>query len=109
MEWKLKKFKELSVEEMYEILRVRDQVFIVEQECPYQDIDSKDKNAYHLFAHDNGIIIAYLRILEKGISYNEISIGRVLINKDYRGKGLARELMLKAIEFIENNMNEKEN
>ncbi|EKN40815.1 acetyltransferase, partial [Clostridium botulinum CFSAN001627] len=43
MEWKLKKFKELSVEEMYEILRVRDQVFIVEQECPYQDIDSKDK------------------------------------------------------------------
>ncbi|KEI76324.1 GNAT family N-acetyltransferase [Clostridium botulinum] len=108
MEWKLKKFKELSVEEMYEILRVRNQVFIVEQECPYQDIDYKDKNAYHLFAHDNGIIIAYLRILEKGISYDEISIGRVLINKDYRGKGLARKLMLKAIEFIENNMNENE-
>lgn len=60
------------------------------------------------FAHDNGIIIAYLRILEKGISYDEISIGRVLINKDYRGKGLARKLMLKAIEFIENNINEKE-
>ncbi|NFD28731.1 GNAT family N-acetyltransferase [Clostridium botulinum] len=108
MEWKLKKFKELSVEEMYEILRVRDQVFIVEQECPYQDIDSKDKNAYHLFAHDNDAIIAYLRILEKSVSYDEISIGRVLISKDYRGKGLARELMLKAIEFIENNMNEKE-
>ncbi|NFS08627.1 GNAT family N-acetyltransferase [Clostridium botulinum] len=108
MEWKLKKFKELSVEEMYEILRVRDQVFIVEQECPYQDIDSKDKNAYHLIAHDNDAIIAYLRILEKGVSYDEISIGRVLINKDYRGKGLARKLMLKAIEFIENNMNEKE-
>lgn len=108
MKWKLKKFKELSGEEMYEILKVRSEVFVVEQECPYQDPDSKDQNAYHLFVQEDGNIIAYLRILEKGISYDEISIGRVLINKDYRGKDLSRKLMLKAIEFIENNLNEKE-
>lgn len=108
MKWKLKKFKELTAKEVYEILRIRSEIFVVEQECPYQDPDSKDENSHHLFVYEDEKIVAYLRILEKGISYDEISIGRVLIDKDYRGRGLARKLMLEAIRFIESNLNEKE-
>lgn len=108
MEWKLKKFKDLTVEEIYQILKIRTEVFIVEQNCVYQDCDGKDRSSYHLFGEENGKIVAYLRVLEKGISFDEISIGRVLITKDYRGKGLSREMMLNALRFIENNLKEKE-
>ena len=107
MKWKIKKFSELNVEEVYEILKLRNEVFVVEQQCIYQDCDGKDERSYHLFGKDNGKIVAYLRILEKGISYNEISIGRVLTNQENRGKGLAKQMMVKAIEFIENNLNER--
>ncbi|MBX4271515.1 GNAT family N-acetyltransferase [Clostridium estertheticum] len=108
MNWELKKFEELKVEEIYKILEIRNQVFIVEQQCAYQDCDGKDENAYHLYLQDNGKIIAYLRILKKGVSFDEISIGRVLVHENYRGKGISREMMLKAINFIELNLNEEE-
>lgn len=108
MNWTIRKFKELKLEEIYKILELRNEIFIVEQECAYQDCDGKDKNSYHLFTEQDGKIIAYLRILEKGVSYDEISIGRVLVNKSYRGKGISRNLMLKAIDFIEENLKEKE-
>lgn len=107
MKWKIKKFNELEVEEIYGILKLRNEVFVVEQQCIYQDCDGKDEKSYHLFAEENGKITAYLRILEKGVSYSEISIGRVLTKQEYRGKGLAKEMMLKAIEFIENGLNER--
>lgn len=106
MNWKIKKFNELNVEEIYKILALRNEVFIVEQECPYLDCDDKDLNSYHLFSEENGEIVAYLRILEKGVSYDEISIGRVAVKKIRRGKGISRKMMLKAIEFIENNLSE---
>ncbi len=106
MDWIIKKFDELKAKNIYDILALRNEVFVVEQECAYLDCDYKDLNAYHLFLEQNNKIVAYLRILEKGISYDEISIGRVAINKDFRGKGLSREMMLKAIEFIENNLKE---
>jgi ElaA protein len=102
----MKKFNELNVKEIYEILKLRNQVFIVEQQCPYLDCDGKDMKAYHLFQENNNEIAAYLRILEKGVSYNEISIGRVLVNSKYRGKGLARQMMKEAIEFINDQLNE---
>lgn len=108
VEWKLKKFDELNIEELYEILQLRSEVFVVEQECAYQDCDGKDKNSYHLYLESDGRIIAYLRILKKGLSFDEMSIGRVLIHKDYRRKGIAREMMTKAISFIEKELNEKE-
>ncbi|MFD3156927.1 GNAT family N-acetyltransferase [Haloimpatiens sp. FM7330] len=108
MNFKIKKFRELTVDELYKILRVRNEVFVIEQKCLYQDCDKKDEKAYHLFGIENNEIAAYLRILEKGISYNEISIGRVLVNEKYRGKGLARKILLQAIDFIEKNLNEKE-
>lgn len=106
MNWKIKEFKKLKLEEIYNILQLRNDIFIVEQECPYQDCDGKDEKSYHLFSEENGKIIAYLRILEKGVSYDEISIGRVCVEKSYRGKGISRKMMLKAIEFVENNLNE---
>ena len=108
MNLKMKKFSDLTVKELYGILKLRNEVFVVEQECIYQDCDNRDKNAYHLFAEENGEIIAYLRILEKGISYNEISIGRVVVSKDQRKRGLAREMMIKAINFIQEELNECE-
>ncbi|MBZ9607740.1 GNAT family N-acetyltransferase [Clostridium estertheticum] len=107
MNWEIKKFNELSGEEVYEILKLRSEVFVIEQQCIYEECDGKDNKSYHLFAKENGQIIVYLRILEKGVSYNEISIGRVLTDKKYRGKGLAKQMMLRAIGFIENNLNEK--
>lgn len=106
MNWKIKKFNELNIEEIYKILALRNEIFIVEQECPYLDCDDKDLNSYHLFLRENGEIVSYLRILEKGVSYDEISIGRVAVKKSYRGKGISRKMMQKAIEFIENNLSE---
>ncbi|MCM1989465.1 GNAT family N-acetyltransferase [Oceanirhabdus seepicola] len=108
MNLKMKKFSDLTVEELYGILKLRNEVFVVEQECIYQDCDNKDKNAYHLFVEENSEIIAYLRILEKGISYDEISIGRVVVAKEQRKKGLARKIMMKAIDFIQEELNEYE-
>ncbi|MCC3863148.1 GNAT family N-acetyltransferase [Terrisporobacter petrolearius] len=106
MNWKIKKFNELNIEEIYKILALRNEIFIVEQECPYLDCDDKDLNSYHLFLRENGEIVSYLRILEKGVSYDEISIGRVAVKKSYRGKGISRKMMQKAIEFIENDLSE---
>lgn len=107
MEWKIKKFKDLTIEELYDILKVRNEVFVVEQNSPYQDCDDKDKQSYHLYLEDNGEIIAYLRIIEKGISYNEVSIGRFLVRQKHRGKGLAKEMLKRAINFVEESLNEK--
>lgn len=106
MNWKIKKFNELSVEELYKILGLRNEIFIIEQECIYLDCDNKDFKSYHLFLEENDEVIAYLRILEKGVSFDEVSIGRVSVKKSYRGKGISRELMLKGIHFIENDLNE---
>ena len=100
MEWKIKRFEELATTELYEILRVRAEVFVVEQACIYQDLDEKDKRAYHLYCEESGKVKAYLRILDRGISYPEISIGRVLTTENNRRKGLAREMMKNAIDFI---------
>lgn len=107
MELIIKEFNELNAEELYEILKLRINIFIVEQNCPYEECDDKDKSSYHLYLKDNDKILAYLRVVKKGISYNEISIGRVVVNSKYRGQNLGRELMTKAINFIINELKEK--
>ena len=97
----IKKFSELSSEEIYNILKLRSEVFVVEQNCVYQDIDEKDKKATHLFLEKNNDIIAYTRIFKKGDYYEENpSIGRVVVSKKERGKNLGKEIMLNSIEFI---------
>lgn len=108
MDWEIKKFAELTTDELYEILKIRTEVFIVEQHCAYQDIDSKDKESYHLFLKEQESITAYMRILPRGISYKELSFGRVLVKENHRKKGLAKEMVQKAITFITEHLNEKE-
>ena len=101
----IKKFSELSTEEIYNILKLRSEVFVVEQNCVYQDIDEKDKKATHLFIEKNNEIIAYTRIFKKGDYYEENpSIGRVVVSKKERGKNLGKEIMLNSIEFIKKEM-----
>lgn len=97
----IKKFRELSTEEIYNILKLRSEVFVVEQNCVYQDIDEKDQKATHLFIEKNNDIIAYTRIFKKGDYYEENpSIGRVVVSKKERGKNFGKEIMLNSIEFI---------
>ena len=67
----------MTRDELYEIIKLRIEVFVVEQDCPYQDLDDKDKNAYHLFAEDNGLVVAVLRILPEGVSFEDMAIGSV--------------------------------
>ncbi|WP_026478488.1 GNAT family N-acetyltransferase [Alkaliphilus transvaalensis] len=100
MEWKIKAFDELTAFEVYEILKQRINVFVVEQDCPYEECDGKDLDGIHIFATIDKQVIAYIRVLPKGISYSEASIGRVIVQKDYRGKGIATQLMKKGIEYI---------
>lgn len=107
MEWNIKYFNDLSPEELYNILKLRSEIFVVEQQCIYLDCDDKDKVSYQLFKKNHeGDIIASVRILPKGVSYNEPSIGRVVVRKDYRRKGIASEMMKIAIDFIKNEFNE---
>lgn len=108
MEYKIRTFDELSNRELYSILRLRSEIFVVEQNCVYQDLDNKDLNAYHLMAIENGELIGYLRILNKGVSYKEASIGRVVVKKEYRRKKLGLEIINKGIDFIINTLQEKE-
>jgi ElaA protein len=89
METVIKKFDELTLAELYEILRARAEVFIVEQNCAYQDLDNVDKNAYHVYLKDEGGILAYLRVIDKGERLDEVSLGRVITLKRRQGLGTA--------------------
>ena len=108
MSWKLKKFDELTNIELYNLLKDRTLVFVVEQNCPYLEVDGKDPFSYHLFKEDNGEIIAYLRIVPAGVTYPEASLGRVFVKKEYRGQGIAGDLLKNGIDFIQNELKETE-
>ena len=106
MNFILKTFDQLTNNELYNILKERTAVFVVEQNCPYLEVDGKDLQSYHLYIEENDEIIAYLRILPRGVSYEELSIGRVLVKKEHRGKKLGHQLMAFALQFIQNELNE---
>lgn len=95
-----KRFEELTVSELYMILQARSEVFVNEQEIIYQDMDGLDLHSTHLFITENGKLCSYLRIIDEGAKYPEISIGRVLTLKPYRHRGLSRKLMETAIESV---------
>ena len=104
----IKKFKELTVDETYNILKLRSEVFVVEQNCIYQDLDGKDELAIHLFYKKRNEIIAYTRIFKKGDYYKENpSIGRVVVSKKERGKEIGKSIMKESILYIKNNYNNK--
>jgi len=105
MEIEIKKFEDLSSLELYEILKMRVEVFIVEQKCVYNDLDNEDKNCFHLIAKDKKEIVSYLRILKK--SNQEISFGRVLVSRNERGKGYAKKIIEEAMSFINKKWKEK--
>lgn len=100
--WKIQTFEELSNYELYAIMQLRLAVFSVEQNCAYQDADGKDLKSLHLSGYNsNGDIIVYSRIVPAGISFKEVSIGRVISSEKARGKGAGKELMKKSMEIIE--------
>jgi len=93
MLWELKKFDELTVDELYSILELRSEVFIIEQNCVYQDVDGKDQAAWHVMGTEDSRLIAYTRILPPGAAYDDPSIGRVVTLPLKRRSGLGRQLM----------------
>jgi ElaA protein len=99
--WKVKTFRELTTDELYAIASVRIEVFVVEQQCPYPDLDGYDQQAVHLWAEKNGEVIAYCRIFNPGIKYPEASIGRVLTAPKFRNLKLGKVLMRFAVNTVE--------
>ena len=97
MSWELKRFDDLTNKELYDVLRLRVDVFVVEQNCPYPEIDGKDPQSLHLMYWENGDLVAYARILPPGLSYDEASIGRVIVAESHRGTGLGYELLDRSI------------
>lgn len=107
MKWVIKNYKELSRDELYNILKERVYVFVVEQKCPYPELDDKDLESYHIYLEEKGDVLAYLRVLKPGVSFGEVSVGRVLVREDSRGLGYGKELMKRAMKFIENDLKYK--
>lgn len=95
--WHDKRFGELTLDELYAIIELRERVFVVEQHCAYLDADGLDPVARHVWADDGGEIVAYLRILPAGAKFTELAIGRVIVARRARGSGLGRELMRRGI------------
>lgn len=97
-----KAFKELSTIELYDIMNLRQEVFVVEQECAYLDADGKDQVSYHLTMKDGDNLIVYARLLPKGVSYPDFaSIGRVVTSSKVRSKGLGKKIMISALNYCE--------
>lgn len=97
MRWELKKFDELTNKELHNVFKLRVDIFVVEQACPYPEIDGKDPLSLHLMYKENDEIVAYARLLPPGVSFDEASIGRVVVAHAYRGTGLGYELMQEAV------------
>ena len=102
MEWSVKTFEELTTTELYALLRLRAEVFIVEQACVFQDLDDSDQKAVHVMGYENGEIVAYTRLLGPGIKSDMASIGRVVNSKKVRGSGAGRKLMEYSMQALEN-------
>jgi ElaA protein len=100
LNWAYKSFDELTTRELYAILQLRNEVFVVEQNCVYQDVDNKDLKSFHLMAFEGEVLAAYCRILPAGLSFEETSIGRVITAPSHRGKAIGITLIEKAIQVI---------
>ena len=101
------KYQDLSPDRLYEILKLRSEVFVVEQKCAYQDLDNKDEKALHLVGEENNKIIAYTRIFKKGDFFKNSSKGRVLVKKEYRNKNYGRKIMKSSIDRLKKDPKEE--
>ncbi|MFD2725810.1 GNAT family N-acetyltransferase [Hyunsoonleella rubra] len=104
---KVKAFSELTVEELYAILRLRSEVFVVEQDCVYQDIDGKDQNAIHILGFKADELVGYARAFKPGDYFEEASIGRVVVSKKERAFKYGYDIMYAAVKAVEHNFKEK--
>ena len=102
----IKSFNKLSTNELYAILRLRSEVFVVEQDCVYQDLDDKDIKALHVIGWFNNTIVAYTRIFNVKLYFDEASIGRVVVDKKYRSKGFGKDIMNASIDAIKKHYNQ---
>ncbi|RTY70402.1 GNAT family N-acetyltransferase [Flavobacterium sp. GSP27] len=106
LKWSIKSFKELSVDELYDLLRLRSEIFVVEQNCVYLDLDGKDKLALHLIGEFEGKIVAHSRLFKPGISFDNASIGRVTVDSNYRDRKWGHDLMRESIAGIAHHFGE---
>lgn len=102
MKFEFKHFNDLSLEELHQILQLRAEIFVVEQDCVYNDIDGLDKDAVHQFLKNEGKVVAYSRLLKPGTRFPDYSIGRVAVSKPERGTGLGIKMMEDAKAYIIN-------
>ncbi|MFN3752752.1 GNAT family N-acetyltransferase [Flavobacterium sp.] len=107
LEWKIKRFEALSAKELYALLQLRAEVFIVEQNCVYQDIDGKDEKALHLIGEDKGEVVAYARLFKPNDYFEQASIGRVVVKEHSRSKKLGHILMREAIQVIKTHFDQR--
>ena len=105
IDWTYKPFGDLTSEDLYQILTLRNKVFVVEQNCVYADTDGKDLSSFHLYGKKNNVLVAYARILPPQLAFEEASIGRVVTDPQYRRSGIGKELMEVAIEKTFNQFN----
>ena len=96
----IKSFEELNKAELYQIIQLRIAIFIVEQNCPYPDLDDMDQDAQHMWIEDAGEIVCYLRVNPAGSRFTEPSLGRIVTKKSHRNHGLAEKLIKKAIDLV---------
>lgn len=101
IQFKISSFKELSAEELYQILQLRSEVFVVEQNCVYQDIDGKDRKAIHVIGEYDGKIVAYTRIFKPGDYFENASIGRVVVDANYRDRKWGHDLIRESISALQ--------
>lgn len=99
-QFKIKRFNELSLSQLYQLLQLRSEVFVVEQDCVYQDVDGKDEKAVHVFCEDDGEVAAYCRLFGPGDYFENSSIGRVVIGQKYRERKWGHAMMKEAIDAI---------
>lgn len=100
MDWKTYRFDDFTARELYGVLKLRVDVFVVEQNCPYPELDNLDQQSIHLLYRENGEVLAYARLVPAGVKYEFPSIGRVIVRDDARGRGLAKQLLERSIDYI---------
>ncbi len=97
IQWQCKFFNDLFAEELYAVMQLRNEVFVIEQNCIYQDADNKDQLSHHLMGWDNTCLISYARLIPPGVAYAEASAGRIVTSPAHRGKGAGKKLISEVI------------
>lgn len=108
MAWKSYQFDDFTAQALYNILKLRVEVFVVEQNCPYPELDGLDEVSTHIVYEEGGEVLAYARLVPAGKKYDVPSIGRVIVRQEARGRGLAKELLERSIRYIDEQWKEPE-